>query len=86
MAYTIPLNDLRNTEKVYKSCAATSDPIFVSVEGQDGMVLLNMATYRQMFAKLQVYQALEEGERDIAEGRESDAFAMLDRLGTPSHV
>jgi len=86
MAYTIQLEDLCDTEKVYRSCENSSDPIFISAHGQEKMVLLNLSVYKSLYAKLQVYQRLEEGEADIAAGRESNAFEMLNRVGARANV
>jgi len=86
MSYTINLEELRNPEKVYRTCSASSDPIFISANGQAEMVLLSLSSYKQMFAKLQVYQKLNEGEADIGVGRETSAFEMLNRVGARSNV
>ena len=50
------------------------------------MVLLNIGLYNDLFAKMEVYRKLDEGERDVSEGRESDAFSMLARLGADARV
>jgi len=86
MSYTIRLEELGDAEKVYRSCANSPDPIFISAHGREEMVLMNLSVYRDLYAKLQVYQKLEEGEADIAAGRESNAFDMLDRVGAHEHV
>ena len=56
------------------------DTIFVSRNGKEDMVLMNMSEYRNLFARLQVYRKLDEGEQDIVAGRVSDGFEMLDRV------
>ena len=58
----------------------------ISRDGKEEMVLLNIALYNHLFARAEVYRKLDEGERDVAEGRESDAFAMLERLGMERRV
>ena len=80
MAHTLQMNELANGEKLRVLCRGNSDPVFVTADGQEEFVILNMSAYRELYAKLQVYQRLDEGERDIAAGRESDAFEMLDRV------
>jgi len=86
VSYTINLEELRNPEKVYRTCSASADPIFISANGQAEMVLLSLSSYKQMFAKLQVYQKLNDGETDISAGRETNAFEMLNRIGACSNV
>lgn len=81
MSQTIAFEDLKNASDLSRWSSAGSDPVFVSSNGKEEMVLLNIALYRQLFARAQVYQKLEEGEADVAAGRESDAFEMLDRIG-----
>jgi len=80
MSRTIEFEELKSASDLSQWCDADSDPIFVSSNGKDEMVLLNIASYRQLFARAQVYQKLEEGEADVAAGRESDAFEMLKRM------
>ena len=80
MAYVMQLNEIGNGEKLRGLCRGSSDPVFVAADGEEELVVLNMTTYRELYAKFQIYQRLEEGERDVAEGRESDAFEMLERV------
>lgn len=81
MAYTICLDELANPEPIYRTCMSSPDPIFVSAKGDgDKMVIMNYASYSKLFAKVHIYQALEEGERDIAAGRTMDAFEHLESL------
>ena len=80
MAYVMQMSELGDGTRLRDLCGAGSDPVFVSSGDKEEFVVLNMNSYKELFAKLQVYQRLEEGERDIAAGRESDAFAMLDSV------
>ena len=75
-----------SNSRVRSMCMNASDPIFISRDGKEEMVLLNIALYNHLFARAEVYRKLDEGERDVAEGRESDAFAMLERLGMERRV
>lgn len=86
MPMVMPIREFGNAEKVRSMCMNTSDPIFISRDGKEEMVLLNIALYNHLFARAEVYRKLDEGERDVAEGRESDAFAMLERLGMERRV
>ena len=80
MAYVMQMNELGNGEKLRGLCRESFDPVFVAADGQEELVVLNMSAYRNLYAKLQIYERLEEGERDVAAGRESDAFEMLDKV------
>ena len=86
MPMVMPIKEFGNADKVRSVCLNATDPIFVSSDGKEDMVLLNIGLYKELFAKIEVYRKLDEGERDAAEGRESDAFAMLDRLGASCRV
>ena len=43
------------------------------------MVLLNIGLYNDLSAKIEVYRKLDEGERDVSEGRESGGMAHCRR-------
>lgn len=86
MPMVMPIKEFGNAEKVRRVCLNATDPIFISDDGKEDMVLLNMGLYNKLFAKMEIYDKLAEGEQDITNGRESDAFAMLDRLGAGSNV
>ena len=86
MPMIMPIKEFGNAEKVRSVCLNATDPIFISSDGREDMVLLNIGLYKDLCAKMEIYKRLDEGERDVAEGRESDAFAMLDRLGAASRV
>ena len=86
MPMVMPIKEFGNVERVRDMCMHTNDPIYISHDGKEEMVLLNIGLYNDLFAKMEVYRKLDEGERDVSEGRESDAFAMLARLGAGSRV
>ena len=86
MPMVMPIREFWNAEKVRSVCMNASDPIFISRDGKEEMVLLNIALYNHLFARAEIYRKLDEGERDVAEGRESDAFAMLEQLGAERPV
>ena len=86
MPMVMPIKEFGNVERVRDMCMRTNDPIYISRDGKEEMVLLNIGLYNDLFAKMEVYRKLDEGERDVSEGRESDAFAMLARLGASARV
>ena len=86
MPMVMPIKEFGNVEKVRSVCMNATDPIFISDDGREDMVLLNIGLYNKLFARMEIYGKLAEGERDVSHGRVSDAFAMLDRLGTSSDV
>ena len=80
MPMTLQMNDLADSRRMDDICRGSFDTIFVSRNGKEDMVLMNMSEYRNLFARLQVYRKLDEGEQDIVAGRVSDGFEMLDRV------
>jgi len=80
MSYTISLDKLADPRPICRSCVSSSDPIFITEDGEERMVLLNFSSYRKLLGKVQVYQALEEGEVAIENGDEMDAFEHLESL------
>ena len=82
MPMTLQMNDLADSRRMDDICRGAFDTIFISRNGKEDMVLMNMSEYRNLYARLQVYRKLDEGEQDIVAGRVSDGFEMLDRVGT----
>lgn len=60
----IPVNELKNTAQIMKTCQESDVPIVVTKNGYGEMVLMSIKLYEEMFAKAQtaalVNSALDE--------------------------
>ena len=77
MPQIIPIKDLKDTTKVSEMCHKTSEPIFVTKNGDGDMVFMSMDTYERMISRLRLYQELQISETQAAEGKVKDAVSAL---------
>lgn len=76
MPQYIPIQNLKNTGEISQLCHRVSEPIYVTQNGSRDLVIMS----GEMYDKLRlyaVYEKLLEAERDIEEGRLSDARSSL---------
>ena len=74
-----PIRDLKNTAEISRLCQSAKEPITITKNGYDDMVIMSAKMYDKM-RLYSVYERLMEAEDDIAEGRVSDAHASLQKL------
>lgn len=79
MPHCIPIRDLKNTAEISQMCQQAREPIFITKNGYEDMVIMSAAVYDKM-RLYSVYEKLVQAEQDIAEGRVTDAHASLARL------
>ena len=65
----IPIKDLRDTNKISDLCNNTNEPIFVTKNGYGDMVIMSIKTYEEKIKKIELYEAVMEGLKDVEEGR-----------------
>ena len=70
------LDAFKSIDDNYPKYILTLDDIFTP--DHSGVKTINLIDF--LLGKSKIYESLEEGEEDIAEGREYDAFEMLDRV------
>lgn len=58
---------LRNHySEISQTCRANRQPVYITVNGRGGTVLLGIAEYEQMKAELELLRTLSEAEEDVA--------------------
>lgn len=76
-----PSSDLRNHySEISRQCREEKQPVFITVNGRGDTVVMGMAYYRQMQAKLELLQILAEGEEDVRMGRVAPMEESFDRI------
>jgi len=78
MPQSIPIRDLKNIAEILRLCQRSKEPITITQNGYDDMVIMSAKLYDEM-RPYSVYEKLMEAEDDIAEGRVSNAHASLQR-------
>ena len=75
----VPIRDLKNTGEISQLCHSSNEPICVTKNGYEDMVIMSAEVYNRV-RLYSVYERLMEAERDIAEGSVADARASLANL------
>ena len=80
MPEIIPIRDLKNTNAISQRCHETAEPIFVTKNGYGDMVIMSMETYERLAGMHSLRTELEQGLRDVREGRTvsaAEAFRLV---------
>ena len=86
MPAILPIRDLKNTAKISAICKETDAPVFITKNGYGDMVVMSMSCYERSLARLDVFDRLDEAERQLAAGQTRDAFTALSELRAKHHV
>ena len=80
MPKIIPIKDLKNTVALSKICHESQEPIYVTKNGYGDMVIMSMSVFEKMTYMDSVAQKVEQGEKDISEGKCSEGLNNFDKL------
>ena len=76
-----PSADLRNHySEISRECRENRTAVIITVNGRGDTVSIGYQQYKDLKAKLELLEMLDEGERDYLEGRTSPAGDVFDRL------
>jgi prevent-host-death family protein len=75
-----PISDLRNhARELSELCHDSGEPIFITKNGEGDMVLMSLAAYERLQARLELYRALDESEADERAGDRGMTLRMSRR-------
>ena len=77
MPKIIPIRDLKKTSELSQMCRSLEEPIFVTKNGYDDMVIMSMETYEKTMFVNDVYRKVEAGEHSVRSGDVMDGFDSL---------
>ncbi len=77
MPQTIPIQDLRDALEISELCHRVDEPIYITKNGYSDMVLMSTELYNAMQRKWDLYKEINRSERQIGEGKTTNAFAAL---------
>ena len=80
MPRIVPIRDLKNTTEISALCHEEKEPIFVTKNGYGDMVIMSMETYEKNFFLANVYAKLEEGKRNMKDGKFSSVEDAVARI------
>ncbi|MBI4371525.1 MAG: type II toxin-antitoxin system Phd/YefM family antitoxin [Elusimicrobia bacterium] len=73
-----PISDLRNhTQAISALCHRHSEPVFITKNGKDDLVVMSQAAYEQQRARLELYERLDEAASDAAGGDRGISHARM---------
>jgi len=68
MPKVIPINELKNTANISKTCKESQVPIVVTKNGYGDMVLMSLDLYEKTFAKMQAALLINESIQEVESG------------------
>ena len=69
MAIIKPISDLRNkSRQLSRLCHESGQPVFITKNGEGDMVLMSLAAFERMQARLELYASLDAAEADERAG------------------
>lgn len=75
-----PISALRNkTPEISRLCHETGQPVFITRNGEDDLVVMSMAAYERQVARLELYRLLDEAEADERAGDRGISIAAMRR-------
>ena len=78
-----PISDLRNkSNEISNFVHSSSEPIFITKNGEGDMVVMSIAHYSQMQKKLELYSKLAVAESQRVAGDKHEPYAIA---GQSSH-
>ena len=65
-----PSADIRNNyPEISKLCKETQSPVYITVNGKGDTAIIDIAVLDELYARLDLYEKVAAGIRDIDEGR-----------------
>lgn len=80
MPRIIPIRDLKDTTAISQMCNESDEPVYITKNGYGDMVIMSMKAYEERMFMAEIYSGLAQAERDVKEGRVSDAREGLNAL------
>ena len=80
MPQIIPIRDLKNTSEISQLCHSTDSPVFITKNGYGDMVIMSMEAYEKALYLQNISEKLALAEKQIEEGKVSEASTSLKNL------
>lgn len=78
MANILPGSDLRNYNEIADLCRKTSEPVFLTKNGEGDLVVMDIETYNRREKMLKLREELLQVEEDKIAGRTGCTIQALD--------
>ncbi len=69
MPVSRPITDLgQKTHEIAQLCQKSGEPVFITENGREDLVVMSLDAYERGQARLELYQLLDEAETDFQNG------------------
>ena len=75
----VPIRELKDTTGISQLCHASSEPITITKNGYEDMVIMSAEVYNRI-RLYNIYEELMKAEKDIADGNVKDACDSMDAI------
>lgn len=75
-----PIKDLRNTVEISELCHQTDEPVFITKNGYNDMVIMSNEVYEKLTDFSDIIRQLSDSLKEINTGRGKDGTAVLERM------
>ncbi|MEG2274336.1 MAG: type II toxin-antitoxin system Phd/YefM family antitoxin [Clostridia bacterium] len=75
-----PMRDLRKTTEISNLCHTVTEPVFITKNGYQDLVIMSQEEFERRCAKEEIYMKLLEAEQDIANGDVIQGDAVFSAL------
>lgn len=77
----LPVNELKNTAFIMKTCKESNVPIVITRNGYGEAVMMSVSLYEELFAKLHEALLINEALEEIEKGEKGvDALKLLEDI------
>ena len=73
----VPMRDLKDTVKIETLCREKKGPVFITKNGYGRLVVMDIEYFSELFDKISVAQSINEGLKDLKEGKIEKAEKVL---------
>jgi prevent-host-death family protein len=64
-----PISDLRNkASEIEELCHETGEPVFITKNGEGDLVVMSLAAYERVEARLELHRLLDQAQQDVNAG------------------
>ncbi|MBR6288421.1 MAG: type II toxin-antitoxin system prevent-host-death family antitoxin [Acholeplasmatales bacterium] len=73
----IQIDDLQDTNKISNLCNVTNEPIIITKNGYDDLVIMSIKTYEEKLERIEMHEAILEGLSNVDNGKIIDVPTAL---------
>lgn len=76
-----PSSDLRNNyNEISAFCHDNREPVYITKNGKGDLAVMSIDTYEKLVGKFELYKLLNEGMRDVREGKVRPTDVVFDEI------